>query len=268
MKRFLAIALCFLMLFLAACTSNNNQSNENTKAEETYEIIQKELLTPETVIAELCGLGDFACMLQTPGCNEVYNSQINLSEPVVKSYRFYDNNTGEYVHLLCLASVDDAKMASYAYDGYDYTNRLGAMYLFGTAECIEDLSFSGYKYPDSFEAEGADSDPESVAGIVKAIEDKTELCGGYYSVESIEETKNKINQKFTLEGGILNLVHLTYHDGTVLRFVYIYEFESENDAVLYEEDRAAFSQGVEDGVCIRIGTKVVFGNHSIVSEIG
>lgn len=272
MKRTFTVILCFLMLFLASCTSdnlpNNKETEEKKEPEQTYEIVEKELLTPETVIDRLCELGEFAYTLQTPGCNEVYNSQINLSAPVVKSYRLTDNYTGEYIQLLCLATEEDAKTASETYNGFDYTNRLGAMYLFGSSGCIDSLSLSNYEYPVSFDAESTE-EPEagSVAGIIKFIEDSTELCGGYYSPQTIAQTQEKIGQRYAFEGDILNLVHLTYHDGTVLRFVYIYEFENENDAILYEEDRAIFSQSVEDGVCIRVGNNVIYGNHSIVSEI-
>ncbi len=263
MKRILSIILCIVFVFMAAaCTSENE-----AEPKQTYEIIERELLTPEIVIEKICELGNFSYTLQTPGCNEVYNEQINLSEPVVKSYRISDNETGEYVQLLCLASEEDAKMAGNRYDSFDYVKRLGAMYLFGSADSLNDLSFSGYKYPESFEPENADEpDPESVAGIVKTIEDATELYGGYYSDSIIAQTKEKLNAKFTLKGDILNIVHLTYHDGTVLRFVYIYEFENEEDAALYEEDRSLFAQSIEDGICTRIETKVIYGNHTVISN--
>ncbi|MBE6574616.1 MAG: hypothetical protein E7652_09545 [Ruminococcaceae bacterium] len=286
MRRLLTVALCFLMISLTACTDKNEenptQSQRNTETAEAQETIEaqestepvqeetveKELLTPEILIEELCTFSDFAYTLQTPGCNEVYNNQITLTEPVVKSYRLYDNYTGEYIQLLCLACEEDAETASETYNGFDYTNRFGAMYLFGSSSYIDILSFSDYEYPEGFEEDPSEEPAaDSVAGIVKAIEDATELCGGYYSEQLIESTKDNINNKFTLEGDILNLVHLTHHDGTVLRFVYIYEFESENDAVLYAEDRAVFTQSVEDGVCVRSGNKVIFGNHSIVSEL-
>ena len=272
MKRVSAAILCFALLFVAACTSKNTsdsaQIQQNEESKEDYEIIEKETLTPETLIEKICELGAFDYSLQTPGCNEVYNDQINPSEPVVKSYRLYDNNTGEYVQIICFASEEDAKAASKTYNGFAYTNRFGAMYLFGSSACINSLSLSDYKYPDSFEAEAeADPDPASVSGIVKSIEDATELCGGYYNPQTIAQTREKIAQGIALEGDILNLVHLTYHDGSVLRFVYIYEFESENDAVLYAENRALFAQSIEDGLCVRIGNKVIYGNHGIISEI-
>lgn len=286
MRRLLTVILCFLLISLASCTAKNEENTKqpikNTEAarvEETIEAqestepmqeetVEKELLTPEILIEELCSYSDFACMLQTPGCNELYNSQIDLTEPVVKSYRLSDNYTGEYIQLLCLACEDDVEIAAETYNGFDYTNRFGSMYLFGSCAYIEILSFSDYEYPIGFDSENVDEvAPDSVEGIVKTIEDSTELCGGYYSEQLIESTKTNINNKFTLEGDILNLVHLTYHDGTVLRFVYIYEFDNENDAVLYAEDRTAFSQSIEDGVCVRSGNKVVFGNHSIVSEV-
>lgn len=263
MRRFVIILMCFFLVFLAACSSENE-----AESEQTYEIIEKEMLTPEIVIEKLCELGTLDYTLQTPGCNEVYNEQINLSKPVVKSYRITDNNTGEYIHLLCLASEEDAKAAGYKYDSYDYTKRLGAMFLFGSSACIDALSLSDYKYPESFEEQAAEEpDSASVEGIVKAIEDKTELCGGYYSPQTIAQTMEKIGQRNTLEGDILDLVHLTHHDGTVLRFVYIYEFESENDALLYEEDRTLFAQSIDDGVCVRKGNMVIYGNHSVISEI-
>ncbi|MBE6686504.1 MAG: hypothetical protein E7591_04645 [Ruminococcaceae bacterium] len=287
MRRLLTVILCFLLISLASCTAKNEgntkqpeRKTEAVRVEETTktqkitedeqesEPVEKELLTPEILMEELCTYSDFACMLQTPGCNELYNSQITLTEPVVKSYRLSNNYTGEYIQLLCLACEEDAKTASETYNGFDYTNRFGAMYLFGSSSYIDILSFLDYEYPASFESQPSEEPAaDSVAGIVKAIEDATELCGGYYSEQLIESTKDNINNKFTLEGDILNLVHLTYHDGTVLRFVYIYEFESENDAALYEADRTAFSQSIEDGVCVRSGNKVIFGNHSIISEI-
>lgn len=272
MKKILAAVLCTMLLFTVACTPKNtsdtDKTKENTEPEETYEIIEKEMLTPETVIEKLCELGNFDYTFQTPGCNEVYNDQINPSQPVVKSYRLSDNYVGEYIQLLCFASEEDAKAASETYNGFDHTNRFGAMYLFGSSACIDALSLSDYEYPDSFESEAAaDPDPASVEGIVKAIEDATELSGGYYSPQTIAQTREKIGQRNTLEGDILNLVHLTYHDGTVLRFVYIYEFESENDAALYEADRALFAQSIEDGVCVRTGNKVIYGNHSVISEL-
>ena len=267
------------MIFVTACNSKSTSDSESTqksseqteKASETgqkAEPVEKELLTPETVIEKLCELGDFVYTLQTPGCNEVYNEQIRPSEPVVKSYRISDNYTGEYIQLLCFASEEDAITASETYNGFDYTKRLGTMYLFGSSACIGFLDLSAYEYPHGFIPESSEAPAaDSVAGIVKAIEAATELCGGYYSEQLIESTKVNINNKFALEGDILNLVHLTHHDGTVLRFVYIYEFESENDAILFEADRAAFSQSIEDGVCVRSGNKVIFGNHGIISEI-
>lgn len=272
MKRILAVVLCFALLFLAACTSKKTsdsaQKQQNEEPKETYEIIEKEKLTPEIVIEKLCELGTFDYTLQTPGCNEVYNSQIAPSEPVVKSYRLSDNYTGEYVQIICFASEEDAKAAGKTYNGFDYTNRFGAMYLFGSSACIDALSLSDYKYPENYETEVAeDPDPASIEGIVRTIEYATELCGGYYSPQTIAQTQEKIGQKYALEGDIVNLVHLTHHDGTVLRFVYIYEFEKEEDAALYEEDRIQFIQSVEDGVCIRLANKVIYGNHSIISEI-
>ena len=160
------------------------------------------------------------------------------------------------------------KNASETYNGFDYTNRFGAIYLFGSSPRINDLSLSDYEYPDSFKAETEPTpDPASVAGIIKLIEDQTELCGGYYNPQIIEQTREKIAQTNALEGDILNLVHLTHHDSSVLRFVYIYEFESEKDAKLYAENRALFVQSIEDGLCVRMGNKVIFGNHSIISEI-
>ena len=272
MKRVLALILCFSLFFIAACTSKNPsapvQTPQNKEPEQTNELIEKELLTPETVIEKLCELGTFDYTLQTPGCNEVYNDQINPSEPVVKSYRLSDNYTGESVQLICFASEEDAKNASETYNGFDYTNRFGAMYLFGSSSCINTLSLSDYKYPDSFKQEvESDPDPASVAGIIKSIEDATELCGGYYNPQTIAQTREKIAQVNALEGDILNLVHLTYHDSSVLRFVYIYEFESEKDAELYAENRILFAQSIEDGLCVRTGNKVIFGNHSIISEI-
>ncbi len=257
---------------MAACTSKSTsapvQTPQNKEPEQTNELIEKELLTPETVIEELCELSTFDYTLQTPGCNEIYNNQINPSEPVVKSYFLSDNNKGKTVLILCFASEADAKAASETYNGFDYTNRFGAMYLFGSSACINAISFSDYEYPDSFEA-GAESDPDpaSVAGIIKSIEDATELCGGYYNPQTIAQTREKIAQGIALEGDILNLVHLTYHNGSVLRFVYIYEFESEKDAELYAENRALFAQSIEDGLCVRAGNKVIYGNHGIISEI-
>ena len=271
MKRVLALILCLALLFMAACTSKTSdpiKTPQNKEGEQTDEVIEKELLTPETVIEELCKLSTFDHTLGTPGCNEVYNDQINPSEPVVKSYRLYDNYTGENVQIICFTREEDAKAASETYNGFDHTNRFGAMYLFGSSACINALSLSDYEYPDSFKAEGeSDPDPASVEGIVKSIEDATELCGGYYNPQTIAQTREKIAQGIALEGDILNLVHLTYHDGSVLRFVYIYEFESENDAVLYAENRALFAQSIEDGLCVRIENKVIYGNHGIISEI-
>lgn len=272
MKRVSALILCFALLFMTACTSKNTsdpvQAPQNKEPERTNEMIENELLTPETVIEELCKLSTFDYTLHTPGCNEVYNDQINPSEPVVKSYLLYDNYTGEYVQLLCFANEEDAKNASQTYNGFDYTNRFGAMYLFGSSPYIDTLSLSDYEYPDSFKAETEpEPDPSSVAGIIKLIEDATELCGGYYDPQTIAQTREKIAQVNALEGDILNLVHLTHHDSSVLRFVYIYEFESENDAKLYAENRALFVQSIEDGLCVRMGNKVIFGNHSVISEI-
>ncbi len=262
MKRIIIISLCLILMSFTAC-----DTVKETEPEDTYKIIERELLTPEMVIEEFCELGNYDYMLQTPGCNELYNEQINLSEPVVKSYRLSDNDTGAYIQLLCLASEEDAKMAGYRYDDYDYSKRMGAMFLFGTSEHIEALSLSEYKYPDSFEPENTeDPEPQSVAGMVKTIEDATELCGGYYSDSIIAATKENISKKITLKGDILDIVHLTYHDGTVLRFVYIYEFDNEDDAALYEADRAIFAQNIENGVCVRLGNKVIFGNHAIISE--
>lgn len=257
---------------MTACTSKNTSdpvlAPQNKEPERTNEVIENELLTPETVIEELCKLSTFDYTIRTPGCNEVYNDQINPSEPVVKSYLLYDNYTGEYVQLLCFANEEDAKNASETYNGFDYTNRFGAMYLFGSSPRINALSLSDYEYPDSFKAETEpEPDPTSVAGIIKLIEDATELCGGYYNPQTIAQTREKIAQVNALEGDILNLVHLTYHDSSVLRFVYIYEFESEKDAKLYAENRALFVQSIEDGLCVRMGNKVIFGNHSIISEI-
>lgn len=272
MKRILALTLCFVLLFMTACTPKNTLDpigvGQNEEPEETYEITEKEMLTPEIVIEKLCELGAFDYTLQTPACNEVYNEQIDPSEPVVKSYRLTDNYTGENIQLVCFASEGDAETASETYNGFDHTNRFGAMYLFGSSACINALSLSDYEYPESFEAQSeVDPDPASVEGIVKAIEDATELCGGYYSPQTIAQTQEKIGQRNTLEGDILNLVHLTHHDGSVLRFVYIYEFESEKDAELYEADRALFAQSIEDGVCVRSGNKVIYGNHSVISGI-
>ena len=281
MRRILALTLCFLVIFLTACSLKNTTEPKSTKkiseekqtepiteTEQKTGPIEKELLTPEIVIEKLCELGSFDYTLQTPGCNEVYNEQIDPLEPVVKSYLISDNYAGEYIRLLCFASEEDAITASETYNGFDYINRFGAMYLFGSSACIEFLDLFAYEHPRSFTPETTEPPAaDSVAGIVKAIEDETELCGGYYSEQLIESTEVNINNKLILEGDILNLVHLTHHDGSVLRFVYIYEFETENDAILYGEDRNVFAQSIEDGVCVRSGNKVIFGNHGIISEI-
>lgn len=103
----------------------------------------------------------------------------------------------------------------------------------------------------------------SVLDVVMSFDEELYYADVYGDLEITE-----IKRKLTLEGDILEIVHIMKKETAppTLVWTYVYEFELEADAVTFAENRAEFMDNTENGRCVRLGNIVVYGNSEVIAE--
>ena len=103
----------------------------------------------------------------------------------------------------------------------------------------------------------------SVLDVVTSFDEELYYADVYDALEITE-----IKRKLTLEGDILEIVHIMKKKTAppTLVWTYVYEFELEADAVAFAENRAVFMDSTDNGKCVRLGNIVVYGNSDVIGE--
>lgn len=103
----------------------------------------------------------------------------------------------------------------------------------------------------------------SVLDVVTSFDEELYYADVYGDLEITE-----IKRKLTLEGDILEIVHIMKKETAppTLVWTYVYEFELEADAVAFAENRAVFMDNTENGRCVRLGNIVVYGNSDVITQ--
>jgi len=112
---------------------------------------------------------------------------------------------------------------------------------------------------------GASTDDDmTVADIVTLFDEDV-----YFAQTYDDQMIDAIRQKLVLEGEIVSVVHIMNQKTSApnLEWVYVYEFTEETDAAAFEENRQAYAETIEGGVCFRHGNIVVYGNSPIIAEL-
>ena len=92
----------------------------------------------------------------------------------------------------------------------------------------------------------------------------------YYFEKYDSQMIASIRDKLTLEGDLTSVIYIINSQTTSpdLEWVYVYELTHEYDAIEMEENRRAFVSSLENGVCVRHGNIVVFGNSPVIETVG
>ena len=104
----------------------------------------------------------------------------------------------------------------------------------------------------------------TVSDVVSQFDENIYIVQEYDDIQVSE-----ISSKLELEGEILAIVHIINKNTASpnLEWTYVYEFESENDAKWFEENRQVFVSSLHNGISFKSGNVVVYGNSDVIYDL-
>ena len=101
----------------------------------------------------------------------------------------------------------------------------------------------------------------TIDDIVTAFEEK----GGFLIQRYNDDQIAQIEGNLQLNGEILTVVHIVRSNGDgTNEWTYVYEMSDQSDADWLAQNREAFVQTLENGICLHSGKIVVYGNSDVI----